>query len=168
MGVRNRRKQIRRGNSVRRCGGSEASSRNGVHRGGRPIAVRTVCTLMYNDPTGQLMPSPLEAKVLQKFGYNKDNTKPAARKVGDKYTLALRKRQTGNEDGCDLRSRDASLIPSYIYELKRRLIATAVIFNPKPGMQEGHPRSGRKACWKYRESNSSALASPATYSSTRK
>ena len=52
-----------RGNGVGGSGGSEAFSRNGVHRGGRPLAARRSCTFMYRVPTGQLMPNPLEAKV---------------------------------------------------------------------------------------------------------
>ena len=51
------------GGSVRRRGGREAYSRNGVHLGGRPIAVRAVCTFMHSVPTGQLTQNPLEAKV---------------------------------------------------------------------------------------------------------
>ena len=60
--VFNRRTQIRRGDSVRGNGGDEAFSRNGVHRGGRPNAVRTVCTFMHSVPTGQLKPDPPEVK----------------------------------------------------------------------------------------------------------
>ena len=57
------RRYIRRGNSVCRSGGSEAFSRNGVRRGQRPTTVRTVLTLIYSVPTGQLKPKPLEVKV---------------------------------------------------------------------------------------------------------
>ena len=62
--VRNRRTQIRWGNSVHGSGGgSEAFSRNGVPRGERPTAVRTVRTFIYSISTGQLTPNSQEAKL---------------------------------------------------------------------------------------------------------
>ena len=60
---------------------------------------------------------------------------------------ALSNGQRDNEYRCDLPWQRASLVPNYTYsryELKRRRNATAAIFDPKPGMQEGPPRSGRK------------------------
>ena len=56
--VRNCRTQIRRRNSVRGNGGDEAFSRKGVHRGGRPTAIRAVGVFTHGVPTGQLKPSP--------------------------------------------------------------------------------------------------------------
>ena len=38
--------------------GMKRSRENGVHRGGRPTAVRAVCASTYSVPTGQLKPDP--------------------------------------------------------------------------------------------------------------
>ena len=56
--------QTHRVNSVRRRGGGEAFSRTGVHRGGRPAAVREVCTFVHSVCTGLSKPNLLGIKAL--------------------------------------------------------------------------------------------------------
>ena len=88
--------QTRRCNSIRRRGGGEAFSRNDVHGGGRPAAVREVRTFVHTMSTGLSKPNLLGVKVLQKCGHRKD----------DKNQLRLaREGQNGNNYG---------LIPNYI------------------------------------------------------
>ena len=63
MEARTRRPQIRIGDSGRDSGGGGAFSRNGFHRDGRLIAVRTVHTFIYSVPADQLTPNSLETKM---------------------------------------------------------------------------------------------------------
>ena len=59
--------QAHRVNSVRRRGGGEASSTNGVHRGVRPAAVRNVCTFIHSVCTGLSKPKLPGVKILKKI-----------------------------------------------------------------------------------------------------
>lgn len=58
--IRNHRTQILRGDSVRRRDGDETFSPNGVHRGGRPAAVRAVYTFVHRISARQSKPNLLQ------------------------------------------------------------------------------------------------------------
>ena len=119
---------------------------------------------MYSVSTGQLTPNPPEAKV--EVWYNKDTTKPAGRITGDKYTTTLRIKGTTSIGVISCRSREVPLIPNNI----RAKATTKCYCSILPKTEDARRASPewKKACWKYRESNLSALASSATYSNTLK
>ena len=95
--------------------------------------------------------------------YNKDTTKPAGRITGDKYTTTLRIKGTTSIGVISCRSREVPLIPNNI----RAKATTKCYCSILPKTEDARRASPewKKACWKYRESNSSALGSSATYSS---
>ena len=114
MEVRNRRKQIRRGNSARGSCGSQAFSRTRVHRGGRPYR-RTICAFVYSVRTVQLTPNPPDGNVevwvywRQHETCGKDAKRPTYYDVEEKE-----KGQQVWVPYVSCRSRAASLIPNYI------------------------------------------------------
>ena len=101
MDVRNCNTQIRRGKSVRGSSGDEVFLLNGVHRGGRPNAVRAVCAFTYGVPTGQLKPNPPGVEI-EKFGYVKDNQKHAGKVIRNNGNYGHEKGQRDNKYGCDI------------------------------------------------------------------
>ena len=139
--------QIHRVNSLRRRGGGEAFSPNGVHKGGRPAAIRRVCTFVHSVCTGLWKPNLLEVKVLKKFGYHTDK-KPEGRVLTlRQINCALKEGTRGKKYGRDLMPQQRGLIdPNY-----KRVKASAKCYSSNvgakpPGTDFFRPRGGRKAC----------------------
>lgn len=98
MEAYNRRTEIRGGNRIRGRGGSEAFSRNSVHRGRHLATVWAVCTFIHSVPRVKSKPNPLEAEAHRNLGVTGTTRNP--RQVLFDYGIA--RRQIDHEYGWDL------------------------------------------------------------------